>query len=148
MKKHDSLKTHDDVIKWKHFPRNWPFVRGKFTVPRWVPRTKASEAGLWCFFDIRLNKRLCKQSWGWWFETLSRLLWRLCNGHIKGSAFPAVYYIIHGFFSVLKKCNPMVTKINSLCIIKAVHYYHERQGCNQIDQKKQYEEQFVQISSC
>ena len=19
---------HDDVIKWKHFPRNWPFVRG------------------------------------------------------------------------------------------------------------------------
>ena len=18
----------DDVIKWKHFPRNWPFVRG------------------------------------------------------------------------------------------------------------------------
>ena len=20
--------THDDVIKWKHFPRNWPFVRG------------------------------------------------------------------------------------------------------------------------
>ena len=22
---------HDDVIKWKHFPRNWPFVRG---IPR------------------------------------------------------------------------------------------------------------------
>ena len=21
-------KWHDDVIKWKHFPRNWPFVRG------------------------------------------------------------------------------------------------------------------------
>ena len=20
-------RTHDDVIKWKHFPRNWPFVR-------------------------------------------------------------------------------------------------------------------------
>ena len=20
--------VHDDVIKWKHFPRNWPFVRG------------------------------------------------------------------------------------------------------------------------
>ena len=20
-------KYHDDVIKWKHFPRNWPFVR-------------------------------------------------------------------------------------------------------------------------
>ena len=22
------LMTHDDVIKWKHFPRYWPFVRG------------------------------------------------------------------------------------------------------------------------
>ena len=21
-------RNHDDVIKWKHFPRNWPFVRG------------------------------------------------------------------------------------------------------------------------
>ena len=21
-------KSHDDIIKWKHFPRNWPFVRG------------------------------------------------------------------------------------------------------------------------
>ena len=31
------------------------------------------------FFDLRLNKRLSKQSWGWWFETLSRPLWRHCN---------------------------------------------------------------------
>ena len=22
------FNLHDDVIKWKHFPRNWPFVRG------------------------------------------------------------------------------------------------------------------------
>ena len=22
------MVLHDDVIKWKHFPRNWPFVRG------------------------------------------------------------------------------------------------------------------------
>ena len=31
------------------------------------------------FFDLRLNKRLSKQSRGWWFETLSRSLWRHCN---------------------------------------------------------------------
>ena len=31
------------------------------------------------FFDLRLNKRLSKQSWGWWFETPSRPLWRHCN---------------------------------------------------------------------
>ena len=23
-----ATKLHDDVIKWKHFPRYWPFVRG------------------------------------------------------------------------------------------------------------------------
>ena len=27
------------------------------------------------FFDLRLNKRLSKQSWRWWFETPSRSLW-------------------------------------------------------------------------
>ena len=31
------------------------------------------------FFDLRLNKRLGKQSWGWWFQTPSRPLWRHCN---------------------------------------------------------------------
>ena len=30
-------------------------------------------------FDLRLNKRLSKQSWSWWFETLPCLLWRQCN---------------------------------------------------------------------
>ena len=40
---------HDDVIKWKYFPRYWPFVCGEFTGPRWIPRTKASDAELWCF---------------------------------------------------------------------------------------------------
>ena len=49
----------------------------EFTGLRWIPRTKASDAELWCF--LRLNKRLSKQSWDWWFETLSRPLWRHCN---------------------------------------------------------------------
>ena len=31
------------------------------------------------FFDLRLNKRLSKQSWGWWLEMLSRPLWRHRN---------------------------------------------------------------------
>ena len=32
------------------------------------------------FVDLRLNKRFSKQSWGWWYETPSRPLWRHCNG--------------------------------------------------------------------
>ena len=31
------------------------------------------------FFDLRLNKRLNKQSWGWWLEMPSCSLWRHCN---------------------------------------------------------------------
>ena len=31
------------------------------------------------FFDLRLNERLSKQWWGWWFETSSRPLWRHFN---------------------------------------------------------------------
>ena len=26
--KHNKTQTHDDVIKWKHLPHYWPFVRG------------------------------------------------------------------------------------------------------------------------
>ena len=28
-----SVLIHDDVIKWKHFPRYWPFVRGIYRSP-------------------------------------------------------------------------------------------------------------------
>ena len=48
---HDShcmTHLHDDVMKWKHFPRHWPFVRGIHR-SRWVPRTRASDAEPWCF---------------------------------------------------------------------------------------------------
>ena len=31
------------------------------------------------FFDLRLNSRLSKQWWGWWFATSSRPLSRHCN---------------------------------------------------------------------
>ena len=31
------------------------------------------------FFDLRLNKRLSKQLWGWWFEMPSCSLWHHCN---------------------------------------------------------------------
>ena len=49
------------------------FTIGEFPAKRPVTRS------LNVFFDQRLNKRLSKQSWGWWFETLSRPLWRHCN---------------------------------------------------------------------
>ena len=53
--------------------RNSPVI-GEFPAQR--PVTRSFEV----FFDLRLNKLLCKQWWGWWFETPSRRLWRHCNG--------------------------------------------------------------------
>ena len=49
-------------------------VPGEFPAQR--PVTRSFDV----FFNLRLNKQLSKQSWSWWFETLSRPLWRHCNG--------------------------------------------------------------------
>ena len=49
-------------------------VTGEF--PTQKPVTRSFDV----FFDLRFSKRLSKQSWGWWFETLLRPLWRHCNG--------------------------------------------------------------------
>ena len=66
---------HDDVIKWKHFPRYWPFAQVPGEFPTQRPVTRSFDV----FFNLLLNKGLSKQSRGWWFETLSRPLWRQCN---------------------------------------------------------------------
>ena len=39
---------HDDVIKWKHFPRKWPFVRG-INRSRWIPQHKGQWRGALMF---------------------------------------------------------------------------------------------------
>ena len=71
--------VHNDVIKWKHFPLYWPFVRGIDRSP-----VNSQHKGQWrwsfdVFFDLHLIKRLSKHWRGWWFETLSHPLWRHCN---------------------------------------------------------------------
>ena len=56
-------------------------VPGEFHAQR--PVTRSFDV----FFDMRLNKRLSKQSWGWWLETLSRPLWRHRNEFIDWVLF-------------------------------------------------------------
>ena len=48
-------------------------VTGEFPLQR--PVTQSFDI----FVDLRLNKRLSKQSRGWWFETPSGPSWRQCN---------------------------------------------------------------------
>ena len=53
---------------------------GEFTGPGEFPTQRPVTRSFDVFFDLRLNKRLSKQRWGWWFETPSWSLWRQCNG--------------------------------------------------------------------
>ena len=87
--------THDNVIKWKHFPRYWPFVRGIHRSPVNSPNKGQWREALMFSLIWGVNKRLSKQPWGWWFEKPSRPLWRHCN--VKKNAHC-------DFISLLTKC--------------------------------------------
>ena len=99
---------HDVVIKWKHFLRNWPFVRGIHRSPVNSPHKWPVTRSFDVFFDLRLNKRFSKQSWGWWFETLSHPLWCHSNGYM-GHWFIWNYWmrlLIHAIISTMVWINP------------------------------------------
>ena len=51
---------------------------GNSPIPGEFPAQKPLTRSFGVFLDLRLNKRLSKQSWGWWFETPSWSLWRTC----------------------------------------------------------------------
>ena len=60
------LKANDDVIKWKHFPRYWPALlalcAGNSPAIGELPSQRTVTQSFDVFFDLRLNKRLNKQS--------------------------------------------------------------------------------------
>ena len=72
---------------------------GEFTGPGEFPTQRPLTRSFDVFFDLRLNKLLSKQPWGWWFETSSRPLWLhrnekcLCAMHLKRST-PFVFYCV------------------------------------------------------
>ena len=76
---------------WVHYKVPWwrhqifsvtGLLCGEFTGHRWISRTKASDADLWCFLWFvpeQTYKQLSKQWRRWWFEPPSCSLWRHCN---------------------------------------------------------------------
>ena len=52
---------------------------GNSPVPGEFPTQRPVTRSFDVYFDLRPNKWLSKQSWGWWFETLSCSLWRHRN---------------------------------------------------------------------
>ena len=87
------FNSHDDVIKRKHLTALMAICAGNSPVTGEFPAQRPATRSFDVFFYLRLNKRLSKQSWGWWFETLSRPLWRHYNALVSsGLNVPSSYW--------------------------------------------------------
>ena len=74
------LQNRDSVPWWHHQMETFcALLAGYSPITGEIPSQKPVTLGFAVSFDLCLNKRLSKQSWSWWFETPSRLLWRQCN---------------------------------------------------------------------
>ena len=72
---------------WRHqmetFSALLALCAGNSPVPVNSPHKGQWRGALMFFFYLRLNKRLSKQQWGWWFEMPSWSLWRHCNDSLE-----------------------------------------------------------------
>ena len=93
---------------------------GEFTGPGEFPAQRPVTRSFDVFFDPRLNKRLSKQSWGWWFETLSCQLWRHCNVNKFEGSFVAHEVLIMG--SKVVKSYKVRRKIRNIASTQSAHY--------------------------
>ena len=68
---------------WRHQKESFSALlvicAGNSPVPGEFPTQRPATRSFNVFFDLRLNKPFSKQPWGWWFETLSRSVWRHRN---------------------------------------------------------------------
>ena len=68
---------------WRHqmetFSTLLTIRAGNSPVPDEFPTQRPVMQSFHVYLDLCPNKRLSKQSWGWWFETPSRPLWRHHN---------------------------------------------------------------------
>ena len=127
---------YDDVIKWKHFQNCWPFAGGIHWSPVNFPH-KGQWRGALMFFYLRLNKRLSKQSWGWWFETVSHPLWRHRNDQLKCVAnqtwsillatcpswfkFDGILHLLNHMFTLHRTCGNIIVRI--MYVIEKQHRF-------------------------
>ena len=93
-----------------HCAGNSP-VTGEFPIQRPVTRSFV------VYFDLRPNKRLSKQSRGWWFETLSPPLWRHHNEK------PAIWNALTLMWRHTD-LQPYIFQNAMPCRFKAFHFYN------------------------
>ena len=86
-------------------------VPGEFPTQRPVPRSFD------VYFNLRPNKRLSKQSWGWWFEMPSRPLWRHRN------VFNYFQCIAHSM-NAIHTWRALTTQWRPLLWLHPIHLWH------------------------
>ena len=98
------LKEHDDVIKWKHFPRNWPFVRWIHRSPMNVPH-KGQWRGALMFSSI------CAWTNGWANNRDAGDLRRHC------AHYDVTVMTFKNFWTCFNQGSNMIMK---LCVVKII----------------------------
>ena len=113
---------------WRHQMKTFcallAFCAGNSPVPGEFPHKRPVTRSFDVLFDLRLNKQLSKQSWGWWFETLSRPLWRHSNEYLKHARAMRIHFYTfgrHGHYIFRVQSNmymyssSVVSKITNVC---------------------------------
>ena len=89
---------------WRHqmetFSALLAICAGNSPVPGEFPTQRPVTRSFDVYFDLRPNKRLGKQSLGWWFETLSPPLWRHRNDILLGMSYRWVNQGLREYWSV------------------------------------------------
>ena len=77
--KYSWLQIRNLLSWWRHQMETFSVLlaicAGNSPFPREFPSQRPAMRSFGVFFDLRQEKRLRKQSWGWWFETLWSPLW-------------------------------------------------------------------------
>ena len=98
------MKVRDDIMMTSsngNISTSLALCAGNSPAPGEFPAQRPMTRSFDVFFDLRLSKRLSKQPWGWWFETLSRPLWRQCND-VRPP--PPFFYSLRSSFKSTKSC--------------------------------------------
>ena len=126
-------REHDGAIKWKHFPRYWPFCAGNSPVTGEFPSQRPVTRSIDVFFDLRLDIGLSKQSIRRWFETPLHPLWRHCNGTSHGKPLQWRHMFLmasqmptHWLFVHQPNNNEKTTASHFWPFVRGHHRYTER----------------------
>ena len=96
-------------------------VTGPGEFPTQRPVTRSFDV----FFDLRLNNRLSKHSWGWWFETLSCSLWRHRNIESRIYTHTHTYDVLLVFY-----CSCICVNMLPFLCMNVAHIFENTMLCD------------------